>query len=115
MNNPTLPEMPLSGENSPGEDTSFASILSQFEQEHHAEGRGEAIRGTVVSISPETVFVDIGRKMDGVMLVDRFKDEAGSLMLAVGDKLLVNITGRDEEGNYQLSTLKVERPKDWTA
>ena len=28
---------------------------------------------------------------------------------------MVSITGRDEEGSYTLSTIKVERPKDWSA
>ena len=29
--------------------------------------------------------------------------------------MLVSITGRDAEGSYTLSTIKVERPKDWSA
>jgi small subunit ribosomal protein S1 len=32
----------------------------------------------------------------------------------VGDKVLVSIRGRDEEGNYTLSTIKVETPRDWS-
>ena len=34
---------------------------------------------------------------------------------SVGDKVLVTITGSDGEGSYTLSTIKVERPKDWSA
>ena len=29
--------------------------------------------------------------------------------------MTVTVTGRDEEGSYLLSTVKVERPKDWSA
>ena len=74
------------------------------------------MQGTVVSIGPESVFVDIGRKMDGVLPIDQFRDpKVGDLMVKVGDTLLVNVTGRDSEGSYTLSTLKVERPRDWSA
>jgi small subunit ribosomal protein S1 len=95
-------------------DNSFADILSEFEQQQHAQGGREALAGTVVSISPESVFVDIGRKMDGVLPVELFRDAAGALTVQVGDKLHVSITGRDPEGSYTLSTVKVERPKDWS-
>jgi len=47
--------------------------------------------------------------------VEKFRDQTGALTIQVGDKMLVSITGRDEEGSYTLSTIKVERPKDWTA
>ena len=77
--------------------------------------RGEARDGTVVSISADSVFVDIGRKMDGVLPVDQFRDAAGKLSVRVGDKLLVSITGTDSEGSYTLSTIKVQRPRDWSA
>ena len=93
---------------------SFGDILSQFEQSHHGNG-GQAIQGTVVSISPETVFVDIGRKMDGVIPVEQFRQEKGELGIHVGDNVLVTVTGRDQEGSYTLSTIRVERPKDWSA
>ena len=58
-------------------------------------GTTKALEGTVVSISPESVFVDIGRKMDGVLPVELFRDAAGALTVQVGDKLRVSITGRD--------------------
>ena len=35
--------------------------------------------------------------------------------MKVGDKLPVSIKGRDPEGYYELSRLKVERPKDWSS
>ncbi len=89
------------------QDTSFGDILSEFEQSHHT--RGETVDGTVVSITPEAIFVDIGRKMDGVLPPDP------SGRLKKGDKLIVSIRGRDQEGNYTLSTIKVETPRDWSA
>ncbi|HLX44019.1 MAG TPA: 30S ribosomal protein S1 [Bryobacteraceae bacterium] len=87
-------------------ETSFGDLLSEFEQSHHS--RGETVEGTVVSVTPEAVFVDIGRKMDGVITPD------AKHVYKKGDKVLVSIRGRDEEGNYTLSTIKVETPRDWT-
>ena len=69
----------------------------------------------MVSITSDSVFVDIGRKMDGVLPVELFRAPNGELTIHVGDRLRVSITGRDEEGSYTLSTVKVERPKDWSA
>jgi small subunit ribosomal protein S1 len=124
MQNPTSPEVPEALatslqapendalENAPA-DNSFADILSAFEQSHHGRSN-DGLEGTVVSISPESVFVDVGRKVDGVLPVEQFRDAAGKLTIHVGDRMLVSITGRDQEGSYTLSTIKVERPKDWS-
>src|SRR5271167_3509445 len=89
------------------QDTSFGDILSQFEQTHHADGG--TVEGTVVSVTPDGAFVDLGRKTDGVL------PPVPGIELKPGMKVLVSIRGRDEEGNYLLSTIKVEIPKDWTA
>ena len=127
MQNPTSPAIPEAlatsadaAEIAPT-DHSFADILSEFEQSQHSPGsqhRGrtnEGIEGIVVSISPDSVYVDIGRKVDGLLPVEKFRDASGELTVQVGDKMLVSITGRDEEGSYTLSTIRVERPKDWSA
>jgi small subunit ribosomal protein S1 len=120
MENPSIPAIPealatsLDAPAAPA-DNSFGDILSEFEQTHRGGRSNEGLEGTVVSISPESVFVDIGRKVDGVLPVELFRDAAGALTVQVGDKMRVSITGRDEEGSYTLSTIKVERPKDWSA
>ena len=88
------------------QDTSFGDILSQFEQAHNS--KGETLEGNVVSVTPDGVFVDLGRKMDGVITPD------GTHVYKVGDKVLVSVRGRDDEGNYMLSTIKVETPRDWS-
>jgi small subunit ribosomal protein S1 len=101
----TQPFNPDSPEVSPV-DSSFGDILSEFEQTHHADA--ETVEGTVVSVSPDGAFVDIGRKMDGVLPPD------AAANLKVGSKLIVNVRGRDPQGNYMLSTIKVAVPKDWS-
>jgi small subunit ribosomal protein S1 len=114
MENLTSPASPASTPDA-SEENSFADILSEFEQQHHGPARGQATPGTVVSITADSVFVDIGRKIDGILPTQIFRDQSGALSIHVGDKLLVTITGSDGEGSYTLSTVKVERPKDWSA
>jgi small subunit ribosomal protein S1 len=109
---PDTPETSLPGSTNDATETptedSFGDILSQFEQAQHAEESGGTLEGTVVSVTPEAVFVDIGRKTDGVLP----PDPAGKLQPGV--KVIVSIRGRDNEGNLLLSTIKVEVPKDWS-
>ncbi|HEV2202041.1 MAG TPA: S1 RNA-binding domain-containing protein [Bryobacteraceae bacterium] len=62
----------------------------------------------MVSVTPEAIFVDVGRKTDGVLPLDP------AVQLKQGQKLLVSIRGRDPEGNYLLSTIKIETPRDWS-
>ncbi len=114
MTNPENLAAPEEGQAASAEDNSFGDILSRFERERHANG-SEAIKGTVVSITPEFVFVDIGRKMDGLIPVEKLRGVNGELPVRAGDAITVTVTGRDEEGLYRLSTIRVERPKDWSA
>ena len=106
MTQPNLP-IPEEGASEAAQENSFGAILSEFEQSHHADGG--SVTGTVVSVTSDGAFVDIGRKMDGVLPLEAAKD------LKVGTKVLVSIRGRDDEGNYLLSTIKVEIPKDWSS
>jgi small subunit ribosomal protein S1 len=105
MTQPNLP-IPEEAASEVAQENSFGAILSEFEQSHHADGG--SVTGTVVSVTSDGAFVDIGRKMDGVLPPEAAKD------LKVGTKVLVSIRGRDDEGNYLLSTIKVEIPKDWS-
>lgn len=95
--------------------SSFGDILTQFEQEQHASPTDrEALQGTVIKVDEDSVYVDIGRKMEGRIEALHFRDAAGQPTVKAGDILIVNVTGRDEEGYYTLSTVRVERPKDWS-
>jgi small subunit ribosomal protein S1 len=115
MKHPNPVESAFEEQASAPEDTSFGDILSQFEQEHHEhDTRGQALEGTVIAVQEDNVFVDIGRKTEGIVPVANFRDDAGNVTVQPGDKMLVNVTGRNQEGYYELSTIRVERPKDWT-
>ena len=93
---------------------SFSDIFSQYEKSHarKADDRGKQLEGTVIAISAESVFLDIGFKSEGILTLSAFR--AGEAVKA-GDKLRVSVTGRDPEGYYELSLSKVEQPRDWSA
>jgi len=98
-------------------DSSFAEILAEFEQahQHRTEGPSPERLGVVVAVSDEAVFVDVGLKIEGLLPAADLRDASGKLTVEPGDQLRVAVKGRDPEGYYLLSLIKVERPKDWAA
>ena len=94
---------------------SFADALRDFERSHarKPEGGTRQLDGTVVSVSAEQVFLDIGYKTEGVLPRSAFEKNADGVK--AGDKLAVSVKGRNEEGFYELSRYKVAQPRDWTA
>ena len=90
------------------ESQSFGDLLKEFESTHPHKGQRD---GTVVSLSDELVFIDIGYKTEGTLPLTAFKQPPNP-----GDKLQVSIAGRDPEGGYYLlSRTRVTMPTDWTA
>src|SRR5579863_4108965 len=91
---------------------SFGDILSQFQKSHShkAEDRRQ-LEGTVISVTAESVFFDIGFKSEGILPLAALQGQS----LQPGDKALVTVKGRDLDGYYELSRFKVDRPMDWTA
>jgi small subunit ribosomal protein S1 len=92
---------------------SFGDLLSQYE-ESHKQARTDGskqIQGTVIAVSSDSVYIDIGFKSEGIMPLADF--QGGEETVKKGDRFPVSIKGRDAEGYYQLTRAKVERPKDW--
>src|SRR3954452_22814902 len=91
---------------------SFGDILTQFQKSHsrRAEG-GRQLDATVISVTAEAVYFDIGYKSEGILPLSALQGET----LKPGDKALVTVKGRDLDGYYELSRFKVERPMDWSA
>jgi small subunit ribosomal protein S1 len=94
---------------------SFADLLRDFERSHShkPEAGAKQLQGTVVSISAEQVFLDIGYKTEGVLPRSAFEKNADDVK--AGDTVSVSVKGRNEEGYYELSRFKVAQPRDWTA
>ena len=105
--NPDIPE------SSNSETTeSFSGLLSQYERgKSRAPHAGNQIEGTVIAVSADSVYIDIGFKTEGILPLAEF--QAAGQVPTTGDKVLVAIKGRDPEGYYQLSRFKIARPTDW--
>ena len=119
MINESTPETPATVESTPeplAESTeSFGALLSQFEQSHShkSEDGTKQLEGTVVSVSVDSVFLDIGFKTEGVLLRTAFENNAEGVV--PGDRFPVSVKGRNAEGYYELSRLKVAAVKDWSS
>jgi small subunit ribosomal protein S1 len=107
MSNPSAPEPHPVAESS----ESFEDILSQYEKTHSRkkEDGGKQLEGTVITVSAQSVFVDIGFKTEGIIPLAAFQGEA----VKPGDKMPVSVKGRDLEGYYELSRQKIAQPRDW--
>jgi len=92
---------------------SFANILSQFERGQSTKTSEGTREGTVVSVSADSVILDIGFKTEGVLPLSECSSDREPP--SPGDKLQVTIKGRDPQGYYQLTRSKATRPTDWAA
>jgi len=91
----------------------FSQLLKEFEQSHArpATGGSSQIQATVVAVTSEAVLLDIGYKTEGILPLAALKGAT----INPGDKMLVSVKGRNEEGYYDVLLQKIEQPKDWTA
>jgi len=106
--NPEVPESQSDAEAT----ESFRGLLSEYERSKpQRPSSGNQIEGTVIAISADSVFLDIGFKTEGILPLAEFQ-QAGE-KVDRGDKVQVAIKGRDPEGYYQLSRFKIARPTDW--
>ena len=104
MSDPNSPETPESTE-------SFDQLLSEYEREHArvSEDGARQLEGTVVAVTADAVLLDIGFKSEGTLLLTDLPDAK------LGDKLVVSVKGRDEDGYYRVSRTRIAQPKDWSA
>jgi small subunit ribosomal protein S1 len=91
---------------------SFGDLLSQFEQSHFpkADDGSRQIDAPVVALTGESALFDIGFKTEGILPLSALAGKE----VKVGDRFQVSVKGRDAEGYYELSLLKVAQPKDWS-
>jgi small subunit ribosomal protein S1 len=115
MSDQGIPESQLTANPVAESGESFGDMLSQYEKSHSRKGEdgGKQIVGTVIAVSGDSVFLDIGFKSEGILPLSVLQS-AGETVKP-GDKLPVSVKGRDPEGYYQMTRAKVSRPKDWSA
>jgi small subunit ribosomal protein S1 len=115
MSNPSIPESQFTAESPSESNESFGEMLSEYEKSHSrkAEDGGKQLVGTVIVVTGDSVFLDIGFKSEGILPLANLPGNSGAVK--PGDKLTVSVKGRDPEGYYQLTRARVEQPKDWAA
>jgi small subunit ribosomal protein S1 len=96
---------------------SFAELLQQNDRERagavdRSDG-SKRIDGTVVAISAESVFIDVGYKTEGILPLTAFaKDDKA---VEPGDVIRVTVRGRDLDGYYELARQHVSAPRDYSS
>jgi small subunit ribosomal protein S1 len=85
----------------------FEALLAEYEQERKGAAKpsakvGDKVRGKVVSIGEDQVFVDLGGKSEGIMDTAALKDSDGNLTVAIGDGVEALVSGIDEESGALL-------------
>ncbi|WP_238325939.1 30S ribosomal protein S1 [Bryobacter aggregatus] len=110
---PVMPGAPVEGVEAEQDSSSGEENYEQMMAEYgHIEENhdGEVILGHILSISDDTVIVDIGQKTEGFVPRDQFLQE-----INVGDQIevVVDRSGTSPEGFLYLSHEKVRRLRHW--
>jgi len=96
--------------------SSFGDVLKEFEQtQPRKPATGEGREGTVLAVSGDLIFLDLGMKEEGALPTATLREPTGELNVKPGDKIQVAISGHDPEGYFNLTLIRFERPKDFSA
>ncbi len=92
-------------------DLNFEDALENYLKDDFGDlDEGTIVPGTVVKIGKDSVLVDVNFKSEGQIPVSEFLDAEGKLTVAVGDKVDVYVSNKDEnEGTIHLSRDKAKR------
>ncbi|MDL2270071.1 30S ribosomal protein S1 [Desulfosarcina sp. OttesenSCG-928-G17] len=82
---------------SPEPEENFAELLEAYSAGmNDAIQVGDQIRGRIIAISDQSVFVDTGTKVDGVVEKNELLDEEGNLPFSEGDELDLYVVAHNE-------------------
>lgn len=89
----------------------FAELFSaSLKEQQERPERDKILEGTVVRVDPDTVLVDVGRKSEGFVPLNEFKDADGNVSVNVGDKVKV-VPSRD--GGNKFSKKRADQMAAW--
>ncbi len=96
-----------------GSEESFAEMLEESLAGQQVRP-GSLLTGRVVDIGPDIVMVSAGLKSDSAIPASQFRDETGTLTVAVGDEVEVALDAvEDGFGETRLSREKAKRAQAW--
>lgn len=76
----------------------FAEMLAQSEISSQPLVPGQKLAGTVISVGADDVFLNLGRKEDGIMDRKDLLDASGNLTVATGDQVEGYVIGLTSQG-----------------
>jgi small subunit ribosomal protein S1 len=69
------------------EQESFAKLLEKASTQNTRLAPGQKVKATVVSISGDLVYIDLGGKSEGIIDLEEFRKEDGSIILQTGQEV----------------------------
>src|SRR6187549_3460133 len=89
-----------------GDDDDFASMFAAHESSTPLKSRkrpkvGDLVKGSIISIGKDAVFVDIGGKAEGTLDRVQVEDREGKMLVALGDVVEARVS-QDAGGVLQL-------------
>lgn len=93
----------------------FEAMLEESFKQSNTNGK--VVNGTVVRIAPNEIYVDVGRKQSGIVMLEDLTDDPNlttSDVVKVGDELeLMIMRTNDQEGYIYLSKRLLDSAKAW--
>jgi len=93
------------------------TFAEAFEQSLVTLNTGQVVSGTIISITPTEVYVDLGYKADGIIPADELTDDPSvnpADVVKIGDEVEVFVVRvNDGEGYVKLSKKKIDAIKGW--
>jgi small subunit ribosomal protein S1 len=104
--------------NNPGNSEPAMTMAQLLEESYEIKSvrRGETMMGTIVSITPHEILVDIGSKSEGIVAGRELESLSPEDLaeLHAGDEVPVFVVRpEDEEGHILLSLTRAQAEKDW--
>ena len=79
-------------------ETNFATLLDAYAPKAKKDMQvGDKVRGKIISISKDTIFVDIGDKIDGVAETEELLNEDQKMPYKEGDTVELYVVGLGED------------------
>jgi small subunit ribosomal protein S1 len=99
------------------ENEDFASLLRADDQARASavdrSGGSKQIDATIVTVSNDTVYLDIGYKTEGILPLSAFARDENAV--EPGDRVRVTVKGRDLDGYYELTRQHSATPQDFSS
>jgi small subunit ribosomal protein S1 len=95
--------VPDTGEDDDDTGEDFAALLETSFQGLKEFSRGEKVRGRVIGVNDEWIFLDLGAKGEGIVTATELKGGAEERSVVIGDWLDAYFLG-DEDGEIRLTT-----------